>query len=227
MNAILWKKYIDLRNSRMKILLFFVAPIVYYVALIMNGIQYNTIFGFFSLAFTVFSSSIHWDVEDMVYSESLVSTTVNAKTSWKLNFVVVSLVGNLYSWIILFFGSIILEIVDPSYMTFHIVDVLQLICNVFVSMAIVAYGTIFYLDFTKAKQMYSGIFSIQNIVIPIVLFIYGNHVNLSVTILVIEVALCAVLFVIAAIIAKYSTSEKLVINLQKLVEGYTNNLIND
>lgn len=227
MDALIWKKYIEIRTNKTKTIIFFISPIIYFLFLHMYGVQYRTIVSFFSLAFTLFSSLIHWNVEDLVYSEALLVTRLDTKKSWRINYIFVSILGNIYAYIVLFICTFILNMIGNIEFHLSIDIVIQNLCNILLSMAILGMGTLQYSDFSKAKQIFTSVFSILSIAAPVALVVYGNMVYLTRVIVIIELVLSSVLILAGELIMRLTSNERLIFNIQKMVDGYMNNIIND
>lgn len=227
MNALIWKKYIGIKTNKTKTLLFFISPIIYFIILFMYGVQFEIIISFLSLAFTLFTSMIHWNVEDLVYSEALLVTSMDSKKSWRLNYIFISILGNVYAYLVLLVGTLILQICGVIEYHFSSTVFMQNACNIFIGMAILGMGTLQYSDFSKMKQLFTSIFSIMSIVVPIGLVVVGNSIHITKMIIMIELIASILLVLIGEIIVRTASNEKLIFNMQKMVDGYINNIVND
>lgn len=227
MNAFLWKKYKDISSSHFKVMLFLLIPIVLYTFLLLHINNYNIIIIFFPMIITMFSSMFYWDVEDIINSELILSTNLNMKLFWKWNSLLITIIGYLYGIVVLIIGTVIFKFLFHNNIAIDLNTLFLFFTGIVFSYSMIALASLQYLDFSKKRQYLSVPFSITGTISPLLLYFFGNKITINIAFTYCIVIITAILFILAFAASFRVTNEKLITNIQKLAEGYSNNIMND
>lgn len=226
MNAIIWKKYINITSNKKKLIIFLIFPIIYLVLLWIIKVDTNVIFSFFPLTYTVCSNFFHWNVEDLVYSEVLLNSTISVKKFWRLNYLFISITGYIYSYFVLAIGYITLKLLN-IHITIIPESIIYSLLFFFVAMAIIAVASLQYTDFSKFKQYATIPFSILPLVLPVLLVMYPVYFRISTWEALGLFIGALIILSISEIIVACTKNETLLKNIYKLTSAYTANIVND
>ncbi|WP_019913895.1 hypothetical protein [Paenibacillus sp. HW567] len=227
MNALLWKRYKEIRTNKIKLFITLVLPIIYFALLTGFSVPRHIIVSYFSLACMLIGNLGHWNIEDLVHSETLLTTPLTPFKLWFANWMLVAGSGFIIAQIYLLmisFGSLLIS------GQFYISDVLYFIENIafsFLGFSLLAAATVHNVDFTKWKQYLTGVFSIFNFLFPFAPFLFASILPTGIWITLGAVALGILLTTLSLLIARSSRRERLVLNIQKLSEAYEIKLLND
>lgn len=226
MKAFLWKRLLTIKDSKVRLYLFLLIPPMYFF-FIQSKVNIDNIIAYFPLICTLFLSLVHWNVEDLIYSENIIATILNKKIIWKSNFIFIVFSGYIYSTIIMCLGLLILKLVFGNNISINILPCIQYIVSIFIAVVIISLSTIYYCDFSKTKQYFSSIFSISNLLSLLIFYYFGNRISISIVNIVISLIISVILFIIANRLVNLSSNETLIRNIQLLSDGYTNNVLNE
>lgn len=227
MNAIIWKKYINIRNNKTRLYLFLVFPILYFILLNFMYIDTNVILAYFAFTCTLCSNFFHWNVEDLIYSEVMLVSQISIKKYWRTNYLLITLSGYIYSFLILIIGSVLCTALTDRDFSFSGSAAVQSITLIVTAMSVIAMSSVHYSDFSRIKQIYTGVFGVMPIIVPIFLCLYPKYFIVDYYFGVWIVVISVLLIILSEIIVGRTKNENLVINIQKLVTGYTANIMND
>ncbi|OWR29890.1 hypothetical protein CDO73_12460 [Saccharibacillus sp. O23] len=227
MRALLWKRWIEFKSSKIKILFLIFSPIIYYFLLINLSLSSTIAIAYFPLCTILISNYAHWNVEDLIHGESLLVTSLNPFILWWSNCLFVSLSSIIYSIFLLFlFNFPVFSMYGTSY-TLSLNSCTQSMALSVLGIGLIAISTVHNTDFSKFKQYFTSIFGILNFFIPLLPFLIGFYLPLNLLTTVLSLVIGITLTFCSIVIARKSTREKLVINIQKLSEAYEFQLMND
>lgn len=220
MRVLIWRNYKEIRNRKIQIAILGIFPIIYYLFFYFNGCDVNILVSFYPLVVTLFGTVLHFSISNIISSEQLLATTLSIKKIWKSNLFWVLISGYIYSSLILVIFSLFMGQID----NLRINAIIEYIFNIFLAGGFIGLATSHYADYGFFKQVIASIFSVVNILCPIIfLFMYKKIIlNYKLNLITIIVALLAC--IISYFIILKSNKEKLIINTSKLVTKYDNTI---
>ncbi|QOR36625.1 hypothetical protein IMX26_07410 [Clostridium sp. 'deep sea'] len=225
MKAILWKKYLNIKKNKVKTLLFLLMPIVYFILNTIKEININTTIAYFPFICTLLSNLCNWSLEDLVYTEVILTSKINIKSIWKANHLFIAIAGYCYSLTVLFIAVITSSILYNNVHGISVLAVLMCFFFVLADIAILANSTVHYSDFSKLKQIYSSIFGIASIALPTLFLFKTQYFAVNPLYFSGIVGGSIILLYVANLIVNTTNNESLIINMQKLQIGYINSVI--
>ncbi|AQT86035.1 hypothetical protein ERICIV_01329 [Paenibacillus larvae subsp. larvae] len=230
MNALFWKSLQAMKHRKPRLAVLFILPIIYLYALYRSGLSQETILVFFPATFTLFSSVIHFSMEDIIGSESILATSISIQKIWLWNLIFIVASGYVYSIILLTAGTGLLNLVKGiGDFSLSVYDEMQFIANLALCFAFLGAATCHYADYSFGKQMTASVFALIHLACPFVFLIWGSRLEVNQNSVWITLATAVFIFLIAFIFIRNSNKEKLLMNTQKLIMAYnnTNNTIEE
>lgn len=216
MDALLWKKLMEIKNQKIKIAVILVFPFLVGILLIIKPIQGTGL----AVSLPLFNLMVCWllmfSIEDFVYAEVVFGTGIDIWKMWSFNMMYIIVTAALYTGIeavlIAFLGT------ENGRM-----DMLQLLFSFCCGCGLICFATCYISDYSKAKNYVSSVGGIFNfLILGYICMTYGKAALLE--------QYLNPLFVVSIVLAvlsigsvyKFSRIEKFVNNIRQLSDGYEN-----
>lgn len=216
MDALVWKKLMEIKNQKMKIVVILAFPFLISRFLIIKPIQGAEL----AVSLPLFNFIVCWilmfSIEDFVYAEVVFGTGINIWKMWRFNMMYIIVTAALYTGI---------ETVLVSFLGVENcrIDWLQLIISFCCGFGLVCFATCYISDYSKVKNYISSAGGLCNFVILGYICMTYGKATLLVKYLNPLFALSIILAVFSVgIVYKFSRIEKFVNNVSQLSEGYEN-----
>ncbi len=216
MNALLWNKLTILATNKHIFARAFLLPIALLSVLFFGGYSQETSVCYFPIVAIWISFFVdQMDLENMLYKEYCMYTSMSLKKSWVINSLIIWLSGLLYSMILLLLGYLIYWFVfDNLYVPF--VFLLKGFINGISMFGFVLFSLQYEVDHTKWKQY---AFYTSLIVLPILLLLFNDETyilptkfNFSIYLFLLGLALA----IVSLLINKKANNEKYITSLQNI-----------
>lgn len=174
MNALLWKRYKEIRKNKIKLFIALVFPIIYFILLKVFSVPDYIIVSYFSMSCMLIGNLAHWNVEDLVHGETLLTTPLTPFKLWLANWMLVTISGFIIAQLyllIISLGSLMFEGRLYSVYLHHFGNNISIS---FLGFSLLAAATVHNVDFTKWKQYLTSVFSIFNFVFPFAPFLFAH-----------------------------------------------------
>lgn len=225
MKALLWKKLKEIKGSRSRRSIFLLLPFVYGLALLFFKIPNEIIIAYFCMCVTLLNNFVHWNVEDLIYSEALLNTHLRHFSYWGVNCLLTVLSGFVYSYIIMISFSLIYYFIFGVAFT-GLFPYFYSLLTLPVLLALIGFSTVYYVDLSKFKQYLTFIVGIFDFIFPLAFIWYGKYLPVNIQMIIIFIPASIILAGIAILLAVTSKKEKLIINIQKLSDAYNTKVMN-
>ncbi|WP_156934209.1 hypothetical protein [Paenibacillus zanthoxyli] len=220
MSALLWKSLHTLKQRRIRLIILLILPVVYLFVLLQRDLKGETIAVFFPAAFTLFSSAVHFSMDDLAGSESILATPISILKMWLYNLFFVIVTGHLYCIALLAAGFAFMG-QDFGTLSLSFNSIGQLAANLILCFAFLGASTCHYADYGMGKQIVASVFALINLASPFALLLWGSAAVINTTGIVVTAAVGLVLFVLFFLLTARADKEKLLINTQKLTSVYS------
>ncbi|WP_379146707.1 hypothetical protein [Paenibacillus sp. sgz500992] len=221
MRALMWKKYSEFQRSKVRVLVFFILPVAYLFLLLILNIKTENVVAFYSLSVILLQTFVFFSIEELVSTEVILATNTSIKKIWLVNLVCTTVIGFIYSniilWIAVLSGPFLFDI------DFNITSqaILQNVLNIVVGASIIGFSTIHFADYSKLKQVLASAAGLLIYANPFLfLFYYGKGIEVSLQITGVSFVLSLFILLISYWIVNNPNKEKLIINTQKLLKTF-------
>jgi len=205
----------------------FLFPIIFFILLKIKNLSNDILFGCFPLVITVFSTIIHFNVEDLIHCEVFLATRFSIKDIWIYNILFVSISGYVYSNIILLSYYVYSMITKTSYINISAMSLVMNVSTLATIVALIGASTIHFADYSKTKQLIASVFAIINVISPLLLIFVGSKLVISYKLIYMNIFLSIFAYLGSYILILYSSKEKLLFNTEDYVKIYSNKFLND
>ncbi|MFF2020169.1 MULTISPECIES: hypothetical protein [Paenibacillus] len=218
MNALLWKSFQTLKQQKIRGIVFLLLPVGYLFVLKQSGLSEEMILVLFPATFTLFSSVIHFSMENVISSESILATPITIRKVWLWNLIFIIATGYLYSILLL----TVMNLIGFMSIPLSVEGMTQFAAYLTLCFAFLGASNCHYADYSYTKQLIASVFAIINLAGPFLLLLMGSKAEayLDHTWMIITIAFF--IFGFSFIIMLHSSKEKLLMNTQKLVTVYNN-----
>lgn len=172
--ALIWKKYIELKNIKLKLLVFLIIAPACFIGLCFLEIPHEQVVFYFAVVLQPLVLMSHWNLEDFAYSGIALITPLSPKRSWIVNSLIMSINGYLYSFITLLIGSSVYRLITGH----EYVNPIYFLYSLFTFSTVVALtisATLHFVDNSLAKQWIQVPFSLFGISL-IFLLIFAPYI---------------------------------------------------
>ncbi len=227
MKSLLWKRLNEIKKQKGKLIILLAFPAVYLVVLHVLKIKADAIIAFFGLSVTLVSTIAHFSVEELVASEVLLATNISIRKVWFANALFISVVGYIYSTILIVIFVISYRLISHGPTAFGGAAVVIHLFSIFISIAFIGASTVHFADYSKSKQLVASFFSIVSISSPFLVIAFGNRVQYNLYLVAGASLLAAALFMMSYGIVSRADKEKLMINTQMIVRAYEGKMVEE
>ncbi|MBS4535128.1 hypothetical protein GOQ29_05780 [Clostridium sp. D2Q-14] len=227
MEALIWKRLKEIKGSKTKTITYYLLPFIYGGILLIMNVPQDIIVGYYCFGIILMTSLFHWNVEDIIYSEVLLSTNISPFKFWITNSLLISIIGFIYSMIILLVFSFIYYIFSGNIFGGCIIPFIQGFVNFFMGLAMISIATLHYVDFSKIKQYLTSILGIINFIFPFIHIFFYKYLEVSYKMIGMYLLSGIIMMIIVIFIAIKSKKENLIRNTKKLVNMYQSQELDD
>lgn len=214
MDALLWKKLMEIKNQKIKTAVILVFPFLISMILIMKPLQGDGL----AVSLPLFNLIICWllmfNIEDFVYAEVVFGTGIDIWKMWRFNMMYIISTAAFY---------VRIEIVMISVLGTgnYSIDIVKLLISFGCGCGLICFATCYISDYSKLKNYISSIGGIFNfIILGYICVTYGKS-DLLIKYLNPLFAMSIVLAILSiGIVYKLSRIEKFVNNIKQLSNGY-------
>lgn len=223
MNILTWKKIKELKKSKLKNITFLILPVVYFIALLKFNTDIKNIIAFYPLTFTLFSILINFSIEDLISTETILATNLSIEKIWKSNLIWGVLKSYIYSTFIMCIGLLCLSL-NGVKINVNLNAIIQYFTCILTAFSLIGMSTCHYADYSYSKQIIASVFSIIDIISPLILLLFIKKSIVNLNFIIVSLMVSFFLFLISLYIINKSNKEKLIINMSKLVYTYINSV---
>lgn len=227
MTALMWKKFKEIRESKIRLFIILIFPLVYFILLTGFSVPRPIIVAYFSLACMLIGNLAHWNIEDLVHSETLLTTPLTPFKIWFTNCLMVTASGFICAQIYLVIISLGFFVLWKEVYISNVYLYLDNLILSFLGFSLIATASVHHIDFSKSKQYLTSIFSLFNFIFPFTPFLLAAYFPTDMQTMILVFIASVLLLGFVLFVAVKSKREKLVLNIQKLSEAYEIKLLND
>ncbi|SET03369.1 hypothetical protein [[Clostridium] polysaccharolyticum] len=216
MDALLWKKFKEIKNQRIRTAVILAFPFLISIILIINPVHGVGL----SASLPLFNLMICWllmfNIEDFVFAEVVFGTGINIWKMWCFDMLYSIITAAFYTGI----EILLLSVLGAGN---YRIDIVKLFVSFCCGCGLICFATCYICDYSKLKNYISSIGGIFNfLLLGYICVTYGQAVWL-IKYLNPLFAVSIILAVFSIVIVyKFSRIEKFVNNIRKLSDGYEN-----
>lgn len=161
MNALLWKKVIELKNNKIKLISFFITPFLY-IILFVSVLKIHQAIFYISLICTYMNMLFCQNPEDIIYERSFLITPMSPKKKWIYDGIIISVASHIWICFCLTLWLLInnIPLKEMLFVLFNFLPTFTLTISI----------NMYHVDYLKVKQWLQVPFGISGVTLIIILF---------------------------------------------------------
>lgn len=218
MKSLLWKRLIEIRNNRIRMIFsILISTLVLLLSIFIFRNSFGIVFAYFPIATMAINQMFLASMDDILFCETLISTNISLKKMWWFNLIFVCIGNYIISTTLLVICSLLLGVLPGC------IYLVQNILSFILSISLLGCATIHYANYSKINQCVGTVFGLTFMIIPFVFVKFISLLPVSYLSLSISALISIILAVLAYAFMAYSSKEKMLINTEKLsdmMNGY-------